>query len=128
MNVELTKLTTEELLELRARIDKRLRDFESATALSPERIKEVVCHNCCMSDDELPTRMRDAVTAKVIISNIMLELGFTAAVVGKLVGQDHATISHYKHNLADWKACPAAYRREMRLYNKSIKDLDYETQ
>lgn len=61
-----------------------------------ELIPEYICNKLCLSYDALmsPSRKRDLVLARVIISFELRERGLTLSSIGRLINRDHSDICH----------------------------------
>ena len=71
------------------------------------------------------SRDRKFVTARIIIANILLMMGYTEHQVGEVMKKDHSTIHIYKARLDAWIRYPRVYKEEMNYYEKVLKE--YET-
>ena len=67
-------------------------------------------------DATVATRERSNVVARVMISHVLLAEGLNTSQVGELLGKNHATISHYRHNMEDFLSSPG-YKAERELWS-----------
>jgi hypothetical protein len=67
-------------------------------------------------DDFLTGRTRKNSQARMVVARCLQEAGLNLSHVGRILGYDHSTISHYNKLWEDALSLPVAYKDVLKLY------------
>lgn len=81
--------------------------------------------NGIIKDDvRKPSRGRRLVNARIILSFLLYQEGFTLEKIGQLFGKDHSTITHYQRRMEDALGMPKSDPLLIDLYYNFKKAID----
>lgn len=90
-----------------------------------ESLQEIIRRVMGLDSFLYTSRRKEYVTARMIATNILLQMGHTELQVGLMMNKNHSTIHHSRDMMRAWKEHPWYYRKELALFNR-IKTEFYE--
>lgn len=92
-----------------------------------EEIKMKVCAAMGLDHYNPDTRERSNVIARVIIANILFNMGHSESWVGRAMKKNHTTVHHYRDIMKSWLAVPQMYQEELSIWNQTLKEYETDT-
>lgn len=119
----ITNLSFSEKVAMAEALEKSIREERHRRLLRKdltyENIRKVVCENLGVVWNET-SRKRELVTARVLVIQALVVMGYTETTIGELIGKDHSTVHNCKNIFDTWERYPYMYPEEMRVW-KTLK-------
>lgn len=108
----------EELFKALGEQIRKEKDVETQRARTGEEVIAKVCEVMKIDSFNSQSRLRQHVVSRVIVSNILIQMGHTESGIGRIINKDHSSVHKYKDILQDWLAFPQYYANELSIYEQ----------